>query len=110
MTTPDERTTVEPQGTTSSLEELKEVRRNLQEAGLTLLEAATAAINAAAKDTLGATVAVLSAAEGTLAAAQEKLRSLRERVIDQAPASVRPAGSPALEEQPQAGFGVSSPG
>jgi hypothetical protein len=61
----------------TALDELKEIRRTLQDAGITLLQAATAAVNAAAKDTLAATTAVISAADDTLAAAEEKVRKLR---------------------------------
>jgi hypothetical protein len=60
-----------------ALDDLKEIRRSLQDAGITLLQAATAAVSAAAKDTLAATNAVISAADDTLAAAEEKLRKLR---------------------------------
>lgn len=61
----------------TALDDLKEIRRSLQDAGITLLQAATAAVSAAAKDTLAATNAVISAADDTLAAAEEKLRKLR---------------------------------
>lgn len=61
----------------TALDELKEIRRTLQDAGITLLQAATAAVSAAAKDTLAATTAVISAADDTLAAAEEKLRRVR---------------------------------
>ncbi len=59
------------------LEDLNEIRRSLQDAGITLLQAATAAVSAAAKDTLAATTAVIAAAEDTLAAAEEKVRKIR---------------------------------
>lgn len=61
----------------TTLDELKELRRSLQDAGMTLLAAATATINAAAKDTLTATTSVIGAAEDTLAAAEEKVKALR---------------------------------
>jgi hypothetical protein len=61
----------------TALEELKEIRGALQDAGITLLQAATAAVSAAAKDTLSATKAVIAAADDTLAAAEEKVRKLR---------------------------------
>jgi len=70
MTTP---TREEP----TAVEELKEIRRTLQDAGITLLQAATAAVSAAAKDTLAATTAVIAAADDTLAAAEEKVRKVR---------------------------------
>jgi hypothetical protein len=59
------------------MEDLKEIRRTLQDAGITLLQAATAAVSAAAKDTLAATTAVIAAADDTLAAAEEKVRQVR---------------------------------
>jgi hypothetical protein len=55
----------------TAIEELKEIRRTLQHAGITLLQAATAAVSAAAKDTLAATTAVIDAAE-------EKVRKVRD--------------------------------
>jgi hypothetical protein len=58
--------------------ELNEIRRSLQDAGLTLLQAATAAISAAANETLSATEAVIAAADDTLAAAEEKVRTIRK--------------------------------
>jgi hypothetical protein len=61
----------------TAVEELKEIRRTLQDAGITLLHAATAAVSAAAKDTLAATTAVIAAADDTLAAAEEKVRQVR---------------------------------
>jgi hypothetical protein len=61
----------------TAVEELKEIRRALQDAGITLLQAATAAVSAAAKDTLAATSAVIAAADDTLAAAEEKVRKIR---------------------------------
>jgi hypothetical protein len=61
----------------SSVEQLVEIRRTLEEAGITLLQAATAAVNALAKDTLVATKAVLGAADDTLAAAEAKVRKIR---------------------------------
>jgi hypothetical protein len=61
----------------TALEELNDIRRALQDAGITLLQAATAAVSAAAKDTLAATTAVIAAADDTLAAAEEKLRKVR---------------------------------
>ena len=61
----------------TALEDLKEIRHTLQDAGLTLLQAATAAVSAAAKDTLAATTAVIAAADDTLAAAEEKVRKVR---------------------------------
>lgn len=65
----------------TALDELKEIRRTLQDAGITLLQAATAAVSAAAKDTLAATTAVIAAADDTLAAAEEKLRKLRADLL-----------------------------
>ncbi len=64
----------------SALEQLVEIRRGLQDAGITLLQAATAAITAAAKDTLSATHSVVAAAEGTLEAAEQKLRNIRAQL------------------------------
>lgn len=61
----------------SVTDELREIRRALQDAGITLLQAATAAVTAAAKETLAATTAVIAAADDTLAAAEEKVRKLR---------------------------------
>ncbi len=61
----------------TALDDLKEIRRTLQDAGITLLEAATAAVSAAAKDTLAATTAVIAAADDTLAAAEKKLHKVR---------------------------------
>jgi hypothetical protein len=61
----------------TALEDLKEIRGALQDAGITLLQAATAAVSAAAKETLAATTAVIAAADDTLAAAEEKVRKLR---------------------------------
>jgi hypothetical protein len=61
----------------TALDELVEIRRTLQDAGLTLLQAASAAVSAAAKDTLAATTAVIEAADDTLQAAEEKVRKLR---------------------------------
>jgi hypothetical protein len=78
MTTP-ERSRGEGAGR-SATDELKDIRRSLQDAGLTLLQAATAAISAAAKDTLSATHGVVAAAEDTLDAAEEKLRDLRAQL------------------------------
>ena len=60
-----------------ALDELTEIRRALQDAGLTMLKAATAAIGAAANETLSATKAVIAAADDTLAAAEEKVRKIR---------------------------------
>lgn len=60
------------------VDELKDIRRSLQDAGLTLLQAATAAISAAANETFSATKAVIAAADDTLAAAEEKVRKLRK--------------------------------
>lgn len=68
-------------GTPTPLDDLKTVRRELQEAGVTLLQAATAAITAAAKDTLTATTAVIAAAEDTLTAAEGKVRRLRAELL-----------------------------
>jgi hypothetical protein len=68
---------VEAPARATALDELKDVRRSLQDAGITLLQAATAAISAAAKDTLSATNSVIAAAEDTLDAAEEKLRKVR---------------------------------
>ena len=64
----------------TALEELNEIRRALQDAGITLLQAATAAVSAAAKDTLAATTAVIAAADDTLAAAEEKVRKVRAEI------------------------------
>ena len=61
----------------TALDELKEIRRTLQDAGITLLQAATAAVNAAAKETLAATTAVIAAADDTLAATEEKVHNVR---------------------------------
>lgn len=80
MTTPRQATTEVPSTERSAMDELKEVRKTLQDAGITLLQAATAAINAAAKDTLSATKAVIGAAEDTLAAAEVKVKKLREQL------------------------------
>jgi hypothetical protein len=80
MTTPEQTTTEAPSAERSAMDELKDVRKTLQDAGLTLLQAATAAINAAAKDTLTATKAVIGAAEDTLAAAEAKVKKVREQL------------------------------
>ncbi len=79
MTTQEQQTTEEhpTTGHATPRDELKDIRRSLQDAGITLLQAATAAISAAAKDTLTATRAVVDAAEDTLAAAEEKVKKLR---------------------------------
>ncbi len=63
-----------------AIDELNDVRRSLQDAGLTLLKAATAAISAAANETLAATKAVIATADETLAAAEEKLRKIRSEL------------------------------
>lgn len=62
------------------VQDLKEVRRALQDAGLTLLQAATAAISAAANETLSATESVIAAADDTLAAAEERVRTIRKEL------------------------------
>lgn len=80
MTTSEQTTTEAPPTERGALDELKDVRKSLQDAGITLLQAATAAINAAAKDTLTATKAVIGAAEDTLAAAEVKVKKLREQL------------------------------
>jgi hypothetical protein len=67
----------------TALEELEQIRRALQDAGITLLQAATAAVSAAAKDTLAATTAVIAAADDTLAAAEEKVRKVRAELRKQ---------------------------
>jgi len=54
MTT-SEQTATTPSAERTTMDELRDVRRTLQEAGVRLLQAATAAINAAAKETLSAT-------------------------------------------------------
>jgi hypothetical protein len=59
------------------IDELKQIRRSLQDAGLTLLKAATVAIGAAANETLSATKTVIATADDALAAAEEKLRKVR---------------------------------
>jgi hypothetical protein len=66
-----------PREEVSAVNELREIRKALQDAGLTLLQAATAAVGAAANDTLSATKAAIEAADDTLAAAQETVRKLR---------------------------------
>ena len=65
-----------------ALDELSDIRRGLQDAGLTLLKAATAAITAAANETLSATKAVIAAADDTLAAAEEKVRKIRKDLTE----------------------------
>lgn len=67
-------------GTPGALDELKDIRGSLQDAGLTLLRAATAVISAVAKDTLSATQSVIAAAEDTLGAAEMKLREVRAQL------------------------------
>jgi hypothetical protein len=62
---------------TKPMDELNQIRRSLQDAGLTLLKAATIAIGAAASETLSATKAVIATADDALDAAEEKLRKLR---------------------------------
>ncbi|HET9594103.1 MAG TPA: hypothetical protein VFP65_00905 [Anaeromyxobacteraceae bacterium] len=61
-------------------DELNQIRRSLQDAGLTLLRAATIAIDAAADETLSATKAVIATADDALAAAEEKVRKLRAQL------------------------------
>ena len=63
------------------MDELNEIRRSLQDAGLTLLKAATAAIAAAADETLSATKTVIATADDALAAAEEKLRKTRAELL-----------------------------
>lgn len=72
-----------PEGERKPLEQLDEIRRTLQDAGITLLQAATAAVNALAKDTLTATKAAIGAADDTLAAAEEKVRKIRAELRKQ---------------------------
>ncbi len=68
----------------TALDDLTEIRRTLQDAGITLLQAATAAVSAAAKETLAATTAVIAAADDTLAAAEEKVRKVRAELLKKA--------------------------
>jgi hypothetical protein len=65
---------------TKPLDELNQIRRSLQDAGLTLLKAATIAIGAAANETLSATKTVIATADDALAAAEDKLRKVREEL------------------------------
>ncbi len=65
---------------TKPSDELNEIRRSLQDAGLTLLKAATAAIAAAADETLSATKSVIATADEALAAAEDKLRKVRSEL------------------------------
>jgi hypothetical protein len=67
----------EPEKVAKPLDELNEIRRSLQDAGLTLLKAATVAIGAAANETLSATKTVIATADDALAMAEEKLRKVR---------------------------------
>jgi hypothetical protein len=60
-----------------TMDELNNIRRSLQDAGLTLLKAATVAIGAAADEALSATKTVVATADDALAAAEEKLRKVR---------------------------------
>ncbi len=69
--------TTKPEEVAKPMDELNQVRRSLQDAGLTLLKAATIAIGAAANETLSATKTVIATADDALAAAEEKLRKVR---------------------------------
>ncbi len=69
--------TTNPEQAAKPVDQLNEIRRSLQDAGLTLLKAATAAIAAAADETLSATKTVIATADDALAAAEEKLRKVR---------------------------------
>jgi len=73
--------TTKPEEAAKPIDELKEIRRTLQDAGLTLLKAATAAIAAAADETLSATKTVIATADEALAAAEEKLRKTRAELL-----------------------------
>jgi len=69
--------TTNPEEAAKPMDELNQIRRSLQDAGLTLLKAATVAIGAAANETLSATKTVIATADDALAAAEEKLRKVR---------------------------------
>jgi hypothetical protein len=69
--------TTKPDQVVKPMDQLNEIRRSLQDAGLTLLKAATVAIGAAADETLSATKTVIATADDALAAAEEKLRQVR---------------------------------
>ena len=69
--------TPDPEPVAKPMDELREIRRTLQDAGLTLLKAATVAIGAAANETLSATKTVIATADDALAAAEEKVRKVR---------------------------------
>ncbi len=71
--TPEPPAPVEP----TAGEELNEMRKSLQGAGLALLRAATEVISAAANETLSATKTVIASAEDLLSDAQAKLRKMR---------------------------------
>lgn len=73
--------TTKPEEAAKPMDDLKEIRRSLQDAGLTLLKAATAAIAAAADETLSATKTVIATADDALAAAEEKLRKTRAELL-----------------------------
>jgi hypothetical protein len=73
--------TTKPEEAGKTMEDLKEIRRSLQDAGLTLLKAATAAIAAAADETLSATKTVIATADDALAAAEEKVRKTRAELL-----------------------------
>ncbi len=66
-----------PEEVAKPIDELNEIRRSLQDAGLTLLKAATVAIGAAANEALSATKTVIATADDALAAAEEKVRKVR---------------------------------
>jgi hypothetical protein len=69
--------TTKPGEVAKPRDELNQIRRSLQDAGLTLLKAATVAIGAAANETLSATKTVIAAADDALAAAEKKVRKVR---------------------------------
>lgn len=91
-----------------TVEDLEELRRTLQEAGLAMLEAATTAVTAAAQDTLGASAFVVSSAQRALAAAEEQLRRLRAHLEARSAELGRTA--PPGQEAEEAPYGVGSPG
>jgi hypothetical protein len=72
--------TTKPAEVGKTMGELKEIRRSLQDAGLTLLKAATIAIGAAADEALSATKTVIATADDALAAAEEKVRKVRTQL------------------------------
>jgi len=79
----DDAMTTNTNEATKTMDELNQIRRSLQDAGLTLLKAATAAISAAANETLTATKAVIATADDALAAAEEKVRKVRAELRKQ---------------------------